>query len=128
MFLGMNSKKQGDVGLGAAIGYFATCGYTVSIPLTDSQEYDLVVDIDGKLCKVQVKTTRQLNKNGSFNVCLSTQGGNQSWNGTVKCFDNTLVDFLFVLCGDTTRYMIPAEEVPGKRTITVGLKYRQFQV
>ena len=36
-----NSKKQGDIGLGIAIGWFATQGYTVCVPLTDSQDYDL---------------------------------------------------------------------------------------
>ena len=44
-----NSKKQGDAGLGIAIEYFTTKGYCVCIPLTDSQEYDLVVEIQNKL-------------------------------------------------------------------------------
>jgi hypothetical protein len=52
-----NSKKQGDVGMGVAIGYFAARGITVCIPLTDSQDYDLVIDLDDVLKKVQVKTT-----------------------------------------------------------------------
>jgi hypothetical protein len=39
-----NSKKQGYLGLGVAIGWFCQNGYVVNIPLTDSQEYDLVVD------------------------------------------------------------------------------------
>ena len=29
-----NSKKQGDVGMGVAIGWFAADGYTVCVPLT----------------------------------------------------------------------------------------------
>ena len=51
-----NTKKQGDVGLGAAIAFFSNLGYTVATPLTDSQNYDLVVDMDEGLKKVQVKT------------------------------------------------------------------------
>lgn len=39
-----NPKKQGDAGLGVAIGWFTTHGYTMSVPLTDSQDYDLIVD------------------------------------------------------------------------------------
>jgi hypothetical protein len=35
-----NSNKQGNVGLAEAIAYFTRFGYTVSIPLTDSQKYD----------------------------------------------------------------------------------------
>ena len=51
----MNTKKQGDIGLGQAIGYFTSLGFTVSVPLTDSQEYDLIVDNGFSLNRVQVK-------------------------------------------------------------------------
>lgn len=33
---------------------FSKIGYTVSVPITDSQDYDLIVD-NGALLKVQVK-------------------------------------------------------------------------
>jgi hypothetical protein len=33
-----NPRKQVDVGLGRAIGWFASNGYTVALPLTDSQD------------------------------------------------------------------------------------------
>lgn len=46
-----NSKKQGDAGLGEAIAYFTRLGYTVQLPLTDSQDYALVVDIDGNIIR-----------------------------------------------------------------------------
>ncbi len=52
-FNAKNSKKQGDIGLGAAIAYFTFKGFTVSIPLTDSQDYDLVVDDGHKLSRIQ---------------------------------------------------------------------------
>ena len=38
----INSKRQGNIGIGAAIAWFTVHGYTVSIPLTDSQDYDLI--------------------------------------------------------------------------------------
>lgn len=34
-------------------------GYQVSKPLTDSSVYDLIAEIDGKLIKIQVKSTSQ---------------------------------------------------------------------
>lgn len=36
------NKEKGISGLGIAIAYFSTNGYTVSIPLNDTQDYDLV--------------------------------------------------------------------------------------
>ena len=39
-----NNKEKGNSGLGMAIAYFSTRGYTVSIPLNDTQDYDLVIE------------------------------------------------------------------------------------
>lgn len=47
----INSKKQGDIGMCYAMAYFSKIGYTVSVPITDSQDYDLIVD-NGALLKV----------------------------------------------------------------------------
>ena len=38
------NKEKGNSSLGIAIAYFSTNGYTVSIPLNDTQDYDLVVE------------------------------------------------------------------------------------
>ena len=91
-----NSRQKGDVGLGCAIAYFAQQNWTVSIPLTDSQSYDLIIDDKNGLKKVQVKTTEQQEPNGVFKVDLRTCGGNQSFK-TVKKFDHSTSDLLFVL-------------------------------
>ena len=39
-------------GLSIAIAYFGSNGYVVSIPLNDTQDYDLVVEKDNKFYKV----------------------------------------------------------------------------
>lgn len=52
----MNTRKQGDIGTSFAIAYFCSNGYTVSIPISDSQPYDLVIEKSGILQRVQVKT------------------------------------------------------------------------
>ena len=52
-----NKKRQGDVGLGFAIAWFMSNGYIVSVPLGELPYYDLIVDLDGALYKVQVKTS-----------------------------------------------------------------------
>lgn len=125
-----NTKKQGDVGVGVAIGLFASRGYTVCIPLSDSQEYDLIVDIDGKLCRVQVKTSRGRSRwSKGFEVQLRTNGGNQSWSGVSKKFDRSKVDYLFILTADGDQYLIPSEYVKGASSITVGNEnYEEFLV
>ena len=122
-----NTKKQGDAGLGIAIGWFAGHGYTVCVPLTDSQEYDLIVDTDDKLLRVQLKTTTSIRK-GGWIVELRTRGGNRSGLGKVKHFDQGLVDALFVVTADGSKYFIPSEAVRGKSGILVKDNYKEFMV
>lgn len=40
-----------------AINYFTINGYTVSIPMNDTQWYDLIVEKEGKFYTVQCKAT-----------------------------------------------------------------------
>ena len=50
-----NSKKQGDIGMCYAMAYYSKLGWTISIPITDSQDYDLIVDTGVNLLKVKLK-------------------------------------------------------------------------
>ena len=119
-----NSKKQGDVGMGVAIGWFASQGTTVCIPLTDSQDYDLVVEIDGSLKKVQVKTTRCI-RAGYYQCNLKVCGGNKSGT-TTKLFDSSFVDYLFAVTGDNSKYLIPTTAITATSSISLGLNYKQY--
>lgn len=121
----MNSKQRGDVGVGAAIAWFTSHGHTVSIPLTDSQSYDLVIDA-GELLRVQVKTTTC--KENRWEVGLRTCGGNRSGTGKSKVMSTT-VDLLFVLRGDGAMYLIPAAGIAGVSSICLNApKWQQFKV
>lgn len=42
------NKEKGNSALGIAIAYFSTNGYTVSIPLNDTQDYDIVIEKENK--------------------------------------------------------------------------------
>ena len=99
------SKEQGNIGLAQAIAYFTSMCYTVCTPLNDSQDYDLVVDIDNILHKVQVKTTNYKVPSGSYQACLKSSGGTKGKiYSTVSEGNCTL---LFILCGNGDRYLIP---------------------
>jgi hypothetical protein len=41
------NKDKGRAGLSLAIAYFGTNGYTVSLPINDTQWYDLIVEKNG---------------------------------------------------------------------------------
>lgn len=123
-----NPCQQGTVGLGAAIAYFTAQNQVVSVPLNDSQKYDLVVDDGEGLLKVQVKTTLHTKPNGNYEVSIKTSGGNQSWSGVANFFDPDEVDVLFILCSNGDMYCLPTHVIKCKSSITLGKKYEQWKV
>jgi hypothetical protein len=124
----LNPRNQGAMGEAAAIAWFTLHGYCVWVPLGHSSNYDLLVVQDEQLHRVQVKTATFVDKR-RFVVQLSTSGGNQSWNGTIKFFDRSRCDLLFVLVADGRQWVIPSSAVEGRRSIVVGgPKYAAFEV
>jgi hypothetical protein len=123
-------RRQGDLGEAAAIQWLTSIGAVVSFPLFHSPDYDLVADVDRRLLRVQVKTSRRVcGGTGHFSVQLATSGGNRSWTGLVRTFGPDRADYLFVLVADGRRWFIPTGEVEGRRAISVGgSKYSEFQV
>lgn len=102
-----------------AIAYFSKMGYTVNIPITDSQDYDLIIDREGKLLKVQVKTTKFKIRDGVYQVSLKTYGGNRSGQ-TIKNFNENGSDLLFVLTDEGTTYLIPKEDIHSNTCINLN--------
>lgn len=127
MFKSKNSKKQGDMGVGMAIAWATRQDYTVSLPLTDSQDYDLIIDINDKLYRTQSKTCSYKNEYGRYEVSLTVKGGNKT-SSKIKKLDKTKVDALFILTDEDTMYFIPIQDVVGSSSITLGSNYDKFKL
>lgn len=54
-----NTKDRGDKTESAIIHKFISEGYSVSIPFGDNDKYDIIVDSDDRLYRVQCKTAWQ---------------------------------------------------------------------
>ena len=117
----MNSKQKGNVGIGAAIAYFTRQGYNILIPLTDSQDYDIVVDIDGLLNKVQVKYTTAKAASGNYIIPLRSMGGTKGV--CYKTVIETDIDYLFCVTQDNDQYLVPIIELSNKNTITLSKEF-----
>lgn len=111
-------SHQGNVGLGQAIAYYTMQGIPVMIPLNDTQKYDLVIDKDG-LKRVSIKTSQGISKSGNFRVELKNSGGG-SKGSTIRPFDNTSCDILFVYTISGDIYEIPAEQITAKSQIILS--------
>lgn len=69
--------------------------------------------MDGRLVRVQVKTSTVQINNDRYAVTLATRGGNQSWSGLVNRLNPSRCEFLFVLVADGRQWFIPAGAVEG---------------
>lgn len=99
------NKDKGRAGMSFAIAYFGSNGYTVSVPLNDTQWYDLIVEKDGIFQTVQCKATGSQNNTISLRNCGGTKG---------KEYDNVLnhnLDLLFCLNSKQELFVIPIQDL-----------------
>ena len=121
-----SNKEKGNTGLGIAIAYYSANGYTVSIPLNDTQDYDLVVEKDGILQRVQVKATGCIGKGGNYQVALKSCGGTKG--RTYKTVIDTNVELVFVLTAKREMYLFPKDEIANSSTLSLCDKYERFRI
>ena len=113
----MNTKQKGNIAIGKAISYFTGINSVVSIPINDSQDYDLIVERDTILYKVQVKYTASKAESGKYLVPLrSISGSSRKEYGNVI---NGSANLLFIYTENGLALLIPIEEITVKTTITV---------
>lgn len=111
-----NNKDKGRAGLSLAIAYYGTNGYTISLPLNDTQWYNLIIEKDGVFQTVQCKFTASADNS----ISLRSTGGTK---GSV--YDNLLnhkLDLLFCADKNMNMYSIPIKdliEYGGKTQISL---------
>jgi PD-(D/E)XK endonuclease len=129
----INRRQQGDLGEASAIDWLVSLGAIVLIPFGHSPDFDLVAEAQGRLLRIQVKssTQRATTPNGQPRnvVALVTSGGNRSWTGISKRLDPSRFDYLFVLTSDGRRWFIPSSELEAETSISLGgPKYSEFEI
>ena len=110
----INRKQIGRIGLSMAINYFTLHGYTVSLPMNDTQWYDIVIEKDGKFETVQCKATQTEEGKIDFRSTGGTNG---------KVYDNLLnhseLDYLFCVNKDLNMWLIPIKDITTTKQVTL---------
>ena len=111
-------KRIGNIGEAKAIAWLVEHGIAVSIPFGDNERYDLVVEHNGRLEKVQVKTSGRTPNNGcvSFRLYSSTY---HTKNKHIDGYDNDVDSFILYNMVNGNLYYIPISLLTGKRYINV---------
>lgn len=113
--IGENNKSKGRFGLTMAIAYYGYKGYTISVPLNDTQDYDIVIDDEERLQKVQVKCTGSLDEYGIYHVSLKSSGGTKG--KLYKRVKDTKIDRVFVVCTNGWMFDIPMSAITQKSVL-----------
>ncbi len=99
------------------------------LPIGDRTDYDIVVELDGKLMKVQVKYAGiYYSKDKTCRVGLRTTGGNMS-RYKAKKYSSDAFDILFVYTARDAMYLIPWQLVQARNELFIEHpKYSTFKV
>lgn len=103
----LTPKQKGIISEYRCITWFLERGYDVSIPIGDNAPYDMIVDISGKLIKIQVKSA-YIGRPGTFTIELTKNVSSRTKIACTKYRDSE-VDY-FATCFKENVYIIPYED------------------
>lgn len=131
---GVRAEHLRNSAVGAAVQWFLDRGYTPSLPV-HAAVYDLIVESDEGLKRVQVKTTNMRDPvSGNWSVRIARQiydpGQRLNAMGRRKRVPYTLdqIDFFFIVTGDQSLYLIPTALTYGACQINLDSKYKTCKV
>lgn len=111
-----NTHINGTLSELIAQEFFINKGYIVSEPISHFSEYDLIIDIEGKLQRVQVRTIYHYNENERIRYKLNLETAQRKANSNLR--KRYSKDSFDIMCGvePTTRsiYIIPVNDLLNK--------------
>ena len=106
-----NTQRKGDIAVTQSIATFTKLGWDVSIPITESAAYDLVVDDTAVCARVQVRYTssdevdlRRIHSNSTGYVVKKTKENAYDW---IYILKSTGEEYLIKKCLSGRRSIKP---------------------
>ncbi len=109
------TQRKGDIAVSQAIATFTKLGLDVSLPLTESAAYDLIVDTLEGLKRVQVRYT-STNKVDLRSIHSNSHGY------VIKKTVVNAYDWLYVLKSNGAEYLVKSC-LPARRSISPNVKH-----
>ena len=113
----MNTKQIGNITELECMLAFMKAGYNVLTPYGDCERYDFVVDINGKLYKMQSKTSKGDEEKAYFEFSCSSCNRKD---GKIvhHAYTNDEIDY-FVTSFNGKCYLIPVEECGAEKRLRI---------
>lgn len=104
----LQTKQKGNLTELQCITSFYELGYQVSIPYGENSRYDFIADINGKLIRVQCKTSHIVDNNGSIEFATRSSRTNATRN-IQRTYTADEIDY-FCTYWQGKCYLIPVNE------------------
>lgn len=115
----LESKQKGNLTELQCITACYELGYSVSIPYGENSRYDFILDVNGKLLKIQVKTSRfkKSIKNPQDAIIFACKSSNTNAKGNVyHRYTKEQIDY-FATFWEGKCYLVPVEECSVEKTL-----------
>lgn len=116
---------RGDINELQCILDFQKRGYYCSIPFSKSCRYDLIVDIDNKLFKIQCKASSYHSENGTL-VMSTTRSTTNTKETIAYSYSKEEIDY-FYTSWKQYGFLIPVEEAQTKKYLRVNIPKQGIQ-
>jgi hypothetical protein len=110
----LSTQQKGIVTEMQVATYLLQLGYNVSQPLCQDSKYDLIVDVEGKLLRLQVKTSRLASSTSITFNCRTTTTNVK--NCKSRRYSDTEVDY-FATYWNGKAYLVPISECSTQKSL-----------
>lgn len=117
----MNTVLVGDIGESVAIAAFTKAGLVVSKPLSNNAKYDLIIELNNKLYKVQVKSTNSIKNDKMYFATKTTNYSKGSWSSNTYTKEDVDIFFLYCLENDWAGLFFIEDSTSAPINITLHL-------
>lgn len=108
-----NTRIKGELTELKCQMYCLEKGYIVSKPIVDNARYDLLIDIDNKIYKIQIKTSRWMSEEHE-GIIFNCKSQHSISNGNkIMKYSPDEIDF-FMTEFENRFYLIPCDKVRGE--------------
>lgn len=115
----MNSKGKGNISEAKAVFEFQKRGIPVLMPWGDNERYDMVIELDKKFYRVQVKTANE-ETNGAIQ-CYCRSSTNHTTNKNLSTYEDEVDYFVFYNQTYDKIALVPFKETGGQKKITLRI-------
>lgn len=118
----IDTKIKGNVTELESITEFMKLGYQVSIPFGEDSRYDFIADVNGKLLRIQCKTSSEIFDNNGDVVAIHfktvRQSGGNAKKSTRTKYTIDEIDY-FSTSYQGKCYLVPVEQCSNDKTLRI---------